>query len=113
MSQELDQSEVFLDSHLAYIFKFWDSEPKFLSGLPYSLLAGKINSSVVMQKGLFHRNVFDAKAGLRLHVPIPPVNFTPRQTQGLCNTKGQPIVKTRRVFCKNNGWGVLVSPTIV
>lgn len=28
-----------------------------------------------MEKGLFHRNVFDAKAALRIHIPIRPVNI--------------------------------------
>lgn len=28
-----------------------------------------------MEKGPFHRNVFDAKAAIRIHVPMPLVNF--------------------------------------
>lgn len=28
-----------------------------------------------MEKGPFHRNVFDAKATVRIHVPMPFVNF--------------------------------------
>lgn len=29
-----------------------------------------------MEKGLFHRNVFDAEAALRLRAPVPPVSLT-------------------------------------
>ena len=48
-----------------------------------------------MEKGPFHRNVFHIKAALSIHVPLPPVNFNTRQTQGPHDTGGQPTVKTR------------------
>lgn len=48
-----------------------------------------------MEKGPFHRNVFDIKAALRVHVPMPPVNFNTRQTQEPHNRERQPTVKPR------------------